>query len=138
MAAVHSGWKGNVQRVVQKTLYTMNSRFESYEKDIEALIGPCIGAESFQVGIEVVSMFKEHGFPIEDIWFFNEGEGDSPMFHGHHLDLVKANMWLLEQSGVLPENIHVSGIDTYKDESFFSARREGVQCGRIINSIKLI
>ena len=46
--------------------------------------------------------------------------------------------WLLEQAGVKPENIQVCGIDTYTDESFFSARREGVECGRIINSIKLV
>lgn len=37
-----------------------------------------------------------------------------------------------------PDSFQVCGIDTFTDESFFSARREGVECGRIINSIKLI
>ncbi len=138
VAAVHSGWKGTVQRIVQKALSTMEIRFRCRAEDIRAVIGPCIGPESFQVGEEVVTCFKEQGFPMDDIWFFNEGEGESPMHHGHHIDLVKANTWLLGQSGVLPEHIQAAGIDTYTDESFFSARREGTECGRIINSIRLL
>ena len=39
--------------------------------------------------------------------------------------------------GLPPESIEVLGIDTYTTESLFSARREGVACGRIINSIML-
>ena len=53
------------------------------------------------------------------------------------INLWKANCWLLEKAGVKPENIQVCGIDTFTDESFFSARREGVHCGRNINSIML-
>lgn len=138
VAAVHSGWKGTVQRIVQKAIYTMKDKFGTEGKDLKAVIGPAIGPDSFQVGEEVVKYFKEQGFPLDKIWFFNEGEGDSLMYHGHHIDLIKANIWLLEQVGVAPENIQACGIDTYTDESYFSARREGVECGRIINAIKLL
>lgn len=138
IAAVHSGWKGTVQRIVQKAIYTMKSQFGTEGKDLKAIIGPSIGPDSFQVGEDVVKYFKEQGFPLDKIWFFNEGKGDSPMYHGHHIDLIKANTWLLEQAGVATENIQACGIDTYTDESFFSARREGVECGRIINAIKLL
>ena len=138
IAAVHSGWKGTVQRIVQKVIYTMKSQFGTEGKDLKAIIGPSIGPDSFQVGEDVVKYFKEQGFPLDKIWFFNEGKGDSPMYHGHHIDLIKANTWLLEQAGVAIENIQACGIDTYTDESFFSARREGVECGRIINAIKLL
>lgn len=138
IAAVHSGWKGTVQRIVQKAIYTMKSQFGTEGKDLKAIIGPSIGPDSFQVGEDVVKYFKEQGFPLDKIWFFNEGKGDSPMYHGHHIDLIKANTWLLEQAGVAIDNIQACGIDTYTDESFFSARREGVECGRIINAIKLL
>ena len=138
IAAVHSGWKGTVQRIVQKAIYTMKSQFGTEGKDLKAIIGPSIGPDSFQVGEDVVKYFKEQGFPLDKIWFFNEGKGDSPMYHGHHIDLIKANTWLLEQAGVATENIQACGIDTYTDDSFFSARREGVECGRIINAIKLL
>ena len=60
------------------------------------------------------------------------------MSGGHHIDLFKANRWLLEQAGVPAQNIQICGIDTYTTEAYFSARREGVECGRIINTIKLI
>ena len=59
------------------------------------------------------------------------------MSGGHHIDLWEANRWLLEQAGVRPENIQVARMDSYTDTTFFSARREGVECGRIINGIKL-
>ena len=137
VAAVHSGWKGTVQRIVQKTIFAMRNHYGTVEADIKAVIGPSIGPDSFQVGEEVVQHFKNQGFPLEKIWFFNEGEGSSEMYHGHHIDLWEANQWLLEQSGVLKDNIQVCGIDTYTDPSFYSARREGVNCGRIISAIKL-
>ena len=115
----------------------MATTFGCKSANLRAAIGPCIGPDSFQVGEDVVMIFKEQSFPLEDIWFFNKGEGESPMYHGHHIDLVKANCWLLEEAGVLPENIRAAGIDTYMDESFFSARREGISCGRILNVIEM-
>ena len=120
VAAVHAGWKGTVLHISH------------------AVIGPSIGPDSFQVGEEVATHFKEAGFPMERIWSFQGPKGPKPMSGGHHIDLWKANAWLLEQAGIPSENIHTCGIDTYTTEAYFSVRREGVQCGRIINSIKLI
>lgn len=138
VAAVHAGWKGTVLHISQKAIGLMNQRFGSSPADIRAVLGPGIGPESFQVGEEVAEHFKNAGFPIGEIWSFH-GTGDgSPMSGGHHIDLWKSNQWLLEQAGILKENIQVVGIDTFTAGEFFSARREGVQCGRIINAIKLI
>lgn len=138
IAAIHAGWKGTVQRITQKTVVFLQQKYGTDPADIKAVIGPSISPDSFQVGEEVVRFFKEQGFPLDRIWFFNEGVGDSPMFHGHHIDLWKANAWLLEQSGVDISHILFAGIDTYTDPSFFSARREGVACGRIINAVKML
>ena len=138
VAAVHAGWKGTVQMIATKTINMLAQRFNSKPENVHAILGPSISPDSFQVGEEVVKYFKAQGFPLDSIWFFNEGEGESPMHHGHHIDLWKANTWLLEQSGVNPDNIQVAGIDTYSDASFFSARREGAECGRIISAISLL
>lgn len=136
-AAVHAGWKGTVLHIVNKTIGEMTARFGCLAKDLRAVIGPSIGPDSFQVGEEVVERFRAAGFPMDLIWSFrSEGDG-SPMSGGPHIDLWTANHWLLEASGVLPANIHICGIDTYTDTSFFSARREGAGCGRIINAIML-
>ncbi len=138
VAAVHSGWKGTVSHISQRTIELMERQFHCMAGHMRAVIGPAIGPDSFQVGEEVVARFKDSGFPMERIWSFH-GQGDgSPMSGGHHIDLFGSNRWLLEEAGVPPGNIQVFGTDTYTDKSFFSARREGVRCGRNINSIKLI
>ena len=138
VAAVHSGWKGTVLMVSRSTVNRMGERFGSIPADLEVVIGPAIGPDSFQVGEEVAEKFRDAGFPMPVIWSFR-GPGDGrPMSGGHHIDLFKANRWILEGSGVRPENIRVHDIDTYLDASFYSARREGVQCGRNINAIRLI
>jgi YfiH family protein len=137
VAAVHAGWKGTVLQIVPKAVNVMEQQFGCKAADLNAVIGPAIGPDSFQVGEEVVARFKDSGFPMERIWSFR-GTGDgTPMSGGHHVDLFEANRWLLEEAGVPSGNVQVFGIDTYTDGSFFSARREGIQCGRNINSIKL-
>ena len=116
----------------------MAQKFGCNPADMKAVLGPGIGPDSFQVGEEVAEHFKNAGFPIEQIWSF-QGPGDgTPMSGGHHIDLFKANQWLLETAGIPSKSIQVCGIDTYTAEAFYSARREGIQCGTIINSIKLL
>ena len=137
VAAVHAGWKGTMLRIPQKALAVMAQRFECRTERVRAIIGPGIGPDSFQVGIEVVERFQTAGFPMDRIWTFRGAGDGSPMSGGHHIDLFLANRWLLEEAGVKPSNIRIVGIDTFTDDTFFSARREGVQCGRIINSIRL-
>ena len=137
VAAVHAGWKGTVLHISEGALEAMGQEFGSRPSELKAVIGPSIGPDSFQVGEEVAEKFKEAGFPMDEIWSFR-GPGDgSPMSGGHHIDLWKANRWLLEQLGIPPESIEVVGIDTFTTPSLFSARREGVACGRIINAIML-
>ncbi len=138
IAAVHSGWRGTVSKISQKTICLMGEVFGTCPADLCSVIGPSIGPDSFQVGEEVVERFREAGFPMDLVWS-DQGPGNgSPMSGGHHIDLWKANRWLLEKAGVPSRSIQVVGIDTYTTTSLFSARREGVGCGRNINSIKLI
>ena len=138
VAAVHAGWKGTMLRISQKTLCLMEEQFGCKAAHMRAVIGPGIGPDSFQVGEDVVERFRGAGFPMERIWAFH-GPGDgTPMSGGNHIDLFLANRWLLEEAGIPATNIQVIEIDTYTAPAFFSARREGVHCGRIINSIRLV
>ena len=139
VAAVHDGWRGTVQRLSQKVIDFMYERYGTNASDLKAVIGPGIGPESFQVGQEVVDAFAEAGFPMDQILKDcgpKVPTEDNPMAGGLHIDLWRANEWLLQESGV--ESIQISGICTYQNNHrFFSARREGLKCGRIINCIKL-
>ena len=142
IAAVHDGWRGTVQRLSQKVIAFMHDRYGTVAADLLAVIGPGIGPESFQVGQEVADAFADAGFPMEQIlkdFGPKAPTEDNPMAGGLHIDLWRANRWLLEESGVASANIQVTGICTYKNnDRFFSARREGTKCGRIINCIKLL
>jgi copper oxidase (laccase) domain-containing protein len=55
-----------------------------------------------------------------------------------HIDLWEANRLQLTATGVPAGNIHTTGICTYSShEEFFSARRLGINSGRIFNGIML-
>lgn len=137
VAAIHSGWKGTLNRISQKAIFRMKDTYGTNPEDLVAVIGPGICRACFQVGEEVVAYFKSNGINIEPIYSWM-GPKQENMKGGHHLDLIEENRILLLESGVPAQNIQVSGICTYEDGRFFSARREGAECGRIINSIKLI
>lgn len=137
VAAVHSGWKGTILHISQGVIAAMRQEFGTRAEDLKVVLGPAIGPDSFQVGEEVAGKFKESGFPMEEIWSFRGPGSGIPMSGGHHIDLFKANRWLLEQTGVPAGNIQECGIDTFTTEAYFSARREGYECGRTINAIML-
>ncbi len=57
VAAVHAGWRGTLQKIVQKAVAVMVARFASDIADLHAAIGPAIGACCYEVGAEVASQF---------------------------------------------------------------------------------
>jgi YfiH family protein len=127
IAAIHAGWRGTVGRLVEKTLRLMGSKAE----DLRAIIGPGISLESFEVGDEVYEQFLQAGFPMQRLARkFSGTEGEK-----WHINLKDANRWLLEQNGV--QHIHVSDVDTMTSPLYYSARRETINTGRIINGIMI-
>ena len=127
IAAVHAGWRGTVGRIVEKTLGLMESETE----DLHAIIGPGISEESFEVGDEVYEQFLQAGFPMQRLarkYPSRDGER-------WHINLKDANRWLLEQYGV--GDIKVSDVDTMQSPLYYSARRETINTGRIINGIMI-
>ena len=129
IAAIHAGWRGTVGRIVEKTIEVMKSHYGSEAKDIVACIGPSISLESFEVGDEVYASFEEAGFDMSRI---------ARKYAKWHLDLWEANRLQLLSQGVLPGHIEVAGICTYQQhEDFFSARRLGIQSGRILSGIMM-
>lgn len=137
IAAVHSGWKGTVKRISAKAIRLMTETFGTDPRDLLAVIGPSIGPESYQVGADVAEQFRLAGFPIDSIIVNNGERIPGTMMGGLHLDLWKANRLVLTEAGVQSGNIFTSEIDTYQFKGFFSARREGISCGRTINAIRL-
>lgn len=134
IAAVHAGWRGTVANIAGECILTMQNRYNCFPNDITAIIGPGISLESFEVGNEVYEEFAKAGFPI------NEIAGLFPTESGEkwHIDLWEANRLLMTKCGIRPDNITITGICTYKNHrDFFSARRLGINSGRIFNGIML-
>lgn len=138
VAAVHSGWRGTLNRISQKTIFKMHDLYGTRAEDLKAVIGPGICKKCFQVGEEVVKFFKDNGFNIDSIYSWNGPRVAGSMAGGHHIDLIEVNRHLLREAGVPDANVLVSDICTYEDPRCFSARREGESCGRMVNSIKIL
>ena len=132
VAAVHAGWRGTVRRIVSKVLEQMKCVYGTKGEDLIACIGPSISLRSFEVGEEVYGQFADEGFDMASI------SGGGAQTGKHHIDLWEANTRQLMDFGVPASRIEVAGVCTYRHHSdFFSARRLGVDSGRILSGIML-
>ena len=126
---VHAGWKGTVKGIVVRAVDRM-SELGATPSAVRVFIGPAICMSCFEVGDEVADEFQRHGFPMAELMRRNHRTGKA------HIDLVRANAWLLERAGVLPGHIRQSGLCTKcEPERFFSARVLGTASGRILTGI---
>ncbi len=127
VAAVHAGWRGTVQRIVQETVRAMQEAYNTQAAQLKAVIGPGISLEHFEVGDEVYEQFAEAQFDMHRI---------ARKYAKWHIDLPQCNRLQLEEMGV--QDIYQSGICTYAQcETYFSARRLGIESGRIYTAIVL-
>lgn len=135
-AAIHAGWRGTVARIAERCVEVMEMRYGSNPAEITAVIAPGISIEAFEIGDEVYERFAECGFPIERIAArYPTAKGCTKW----HIDLWEANRLQLIDKGLNEENIHIAGICTYsRHREFFSARRLGIESGRIFNGIMVL
>ena len=125
--AVHAGWRGTVSRIVQHAVSAMAEKYGTVPGALVAVIGPGISLEHFEVGDEVYEAFRLAGFNMTAI---------ATRMEKWHIDLWEANRLLLVESGVPSGNIQVAGICTFANAGqFFSARRLGIDSGRIFSGM---
>ena len=133
----HAGWRGTVQRISLLTFEHMRQAFGTEATDLHCVIGPSIGPEAFEVGDEVYEAFAEARFPMNRIAFRRPSSTQNGIDRWH-IDRWQANAWQLTALGVPAANIHVCEICTFTHhQRFFSARRLGINSGRITNGIMI-
>ena len=154
VCAVHAGWRGTVARIVGKAITAMQQAYGTAPEQLKTVIGPGISLESFEVGDEVYNEFASSGFDMQLIarrfpvmspvaLCPSEYKDDTTPASWHiqekwHIDLWACNQQQLESAGVDKKNIQVAGICTYKhSDEFFSARKLGIDSGRILTAIQL-
>jgi polyphenol oxidase len=132
IGAAHAGWKGALAGVVDATIDSME-RLGARRESLRAVIGPCIGRDSYEVGPE---------FPAP---FLAQDEANGAFFR----DAPRAGHFLFDLAGYLLHRLALAGVaasttghDTLTGiDDFFSYRRntlKGVRdYGRGLSAVAL-
>ena len=102
-ALAHSGWRGTVGRIGAKMVQFLENEYGSKKENIIAAIGPSICQDCYEVSEDVAQEF---------ISAF-EGRADNRLLYRkengkYQLNLWRANEIVMEEAGILPENIHTT------------------------------
>jgi polyphenol oxidase len=146
----HAGWRGTVQRIVEKGVGEMRGCFGTRPQDINAAIGPGIHSCCYQVGEEVrvnfesqfayaADLFREvkESDPVREkyplLFLTARAPGHSELPVNIFLDLVEANRRQLIDAGVSSRNIDASPLCTScRTDLLFSHRAEKGTTGRMM------
>lgn len=132
IAAVHSGWKGTVEKISQKAIHIMIDQFGADPEKMIVGIGPSISPDVYEIGPDVIKLVKQSfrenhvlkSIPYSDKAFFN---------------LWEANKLVLIENGVPASNIEIAEMCTYSNpDLFYSARRDNHKTGRLAAGIMMI
>jgi YfiH family protein len=108
IAAIHCGWKGSVLNILSKTVQKMHTQYNSLPSELHACISPSLGpccAEFTNHATELPSSFL--AFQVKENYF----------------DFWKISEKQLMDSGLIQQNIVISGKCTSCLPDFFSYRR---------------
>lgn len=124
VAAIHAGWRGLADGIIEKTLQAMNPS----SVDILAWLGPAIGPAVYEIGEEVRQRFIEQDPDAESAFIPSEHAG---RWLGNLYELATLR---LNKQGIFA--IYGGEYCTYSDKDyFFSYRRDGQQTGRMASLI---
>jgi polyphenol oxidase len=153
VGAFHAGWRGTVQRIVEKGVGEMRRQFGSAPADLRAAIGPGIHSCCYQVGEEVRekfhSQFAYAGEVFREVRESNPVHEKYPLLFLHarppghgpeesllYLDLAAANTRQLLDAGVPAESISASPLCTScRTDLLFSYRKENGAVGRLLSVV---
>lgn len=108
----HAGWRGLSGGILQNTVLKMKEEYGVNPRNLNVMIGPHIQLDSYEVGPEVVDVFKNTNNTV------TEKEGR------YFLSLSNIAVQTLESAGVCRGKIEVSKEDTFKSVNYFSYRRD--------------
>lgn len=119
IANIHSGWKGTLQIIVVQAINKMIEEFGSEPKDIICCICPSIRKCHFEVSQDVKEMFQKEFADLEGTTYIDENKNKTtiklndiiePRNQKWNIDTVLINKIIMQNMGLLPENIIDSGI----------------------------
>jgi polyphenol oxidase len=112
VCALHAGWRGTRDRIVQKGIAAFLRGRAGRKDDLLVAFGPSIRRCCYEVGDEVRRQFEKAGHDRDRV------------FDGRNLDLVQANRAQLEALGI--RGVLDAGLCTAcRTDLFYSFRKEG-------------
>lgn len=129
VGAVHSGWRGTVAMILEKTLQSMRENFGTKGEDVVAGIGPSVCQDSYEVGEEVIEEVKRAFGNAQSLMV-------AVSANKARLDLWRANQFQLLEFGVPASSIEISDLCTVKNNNAFFSARKGDQ-GRFAAGIMI-
>lgn len=133
IANTHSGWRGTVQKISIKTVDKMINEYGSRPENLICCFAPCIQKCHFEVDRDVKEIFQKN------FEYLNNNDIISEGYNGkYYIDTSLINRLLLQEKGVLPENIVDSGLCTVcNSNEMHSYRVEGENYGGNLSIISL-
>jgi len=123
VAAVHAGWRGLAQRIIDKAVAMMAARWSVPARGVTAALGPCIGACCFEVGEQVLMPLRQQ-MPDEEGLILPHPDGQAG-----GKAMVDLQAWATRQlvhAGVPVEQIFAVPLCTRCHPALFSSyRRDG-------------
>lgn len=123
-AAVHAGWRGTVESIVDRAVKKLIENYGAEPENMIAAIGPAATFRNYEIGKDVIDAFEEK--------FSTSGNLLKTTRPGHALiDLHLANHDQLIACGVPSENISTAPLCTMeRTDLFFSYRKEKSKYGK--------
>lgn len=122
---VHAGWRGATKNIVHKTIERMRIEFDCAPSSMLVAVGPCIGADSYEVGADVANLFRDMSIGKASGSALVVQPRDE-MAGTYNLDLRQVIFAECLEAGIRAEYVAVCDEDTYRNKrDFFSYRRDG-------------
>lgn len=121
LGLAHAGWQGTTARIASATVRAMTARFGTDPARLIAAIGPSIGPDEYEVGLDVIERARAAYGP--DAPILRELGGGKARF-----DLWAANAHDLREAGV--QQLETAGISTAKALDEFYSHRVARDTGR--------
>ncbi len=120
VGAVHSGWRGTVLKIAEKTVRSMGRCYGTRPDHLKAVICPSIGIPYFETDRDVYDALRDSfgDFAEEETLFYKKDAK-------YHISVSGFVYRTLLTAGVRPENIQYDRRCTYEEKTaFFSHRRD--------------
>lgn len=120
VAAAHAGWRGLAGGVLEASLQSVCARAGCAASEVQAVLGPAIGPQAFEVGEEVrVAFVGQH---VQTAAAFTPGKPGK-----WWADIWRLARIRLQHAGMRPDQIAGGGLCTFSNpQRFYSYRRQAV------------